>query len=123
MANAMIVRVVDDNEDIAQMIKLMLQREGIAVMTTVIDESCLLHRCPWVDVDAALVDLTMPGISGEEVLRYLHEHFPDIRRVVLTAAIASVQESVYDLADCVLGKPATADDILSAIGWFTTDGG
>jgi len=67
--------------------------------------------------EAMLLDLKMPGISGEEVLRRLPEIDADVEVVLLTAhgsldsAILAIRQGATDY----LRKPAHADEIVAAV--------
>ncbi len=65
----------------------------------------------------AVVDLKMPGPSGLEVVRALHEIDPTTRIVVLTGygSIATAVDAVKLGAAHYLPKPADADEILAAL--------
>ncbi len=64
-------------------------------------------------VDAAVIDLMMPGMNGLEMCRVLRERFPDIG-VVLTSAYHLSQRQL-DLAGInhavFLGKPFTMEKL------------
>lgn len=64
----------------------------------------------------ALVDLRMPGSSGLELVKSLHEIDPSTKIVVLTGygSIATAVDAVKLGATNYLPKPADADDILAA---------
>ena len=113
-----IVRVVEDTPDIAAYLKesITLTRDDIHVITTTAEFDRLLRDDhAWEDVDAAIVDMMLPGVSGADILRYLSEVHPHIRRVVLTASLPHAQDA-ESLADVVLFKPARINDILDALG-------
>jgi len=67
--------------------------------------------------EAMLLDLKMPGMSGEEVLRRLPEIAPEVEVVLLTAhgsldsAILALRQGAVDY----LRKPATAEEIVDAV--------
>ncbi len=65
----------------------------------------------------AVVDLKMPGRSGLELVRALHEIDPTTQIVVLTGygSIATAVEAVKHGARNYLPKPADADEILAAL--------
>ena len=64
----------------------------------------------------AVVDLRMPGKSGLEVVRELHEIDPATRIVVLTGygSIATALEAVRLGATHYLTKPADVDEVLAS---------
>ncbi|HVM96872.1 MAG TPA: response regulator [Candidatus Acidoferrales bacterium] len=66
--------------------------------------------------ELAVIDLRMPGRSGLELVRDLHELDPSTKIVVLTGygSIATAIEAVRLGATYYLSKPADADDVLAA---------
>ena len=107
------VLIVEDNQDVQRMLHIMLSHDmDVSVFNG--SPEALLTPEVWQDVDAALVDLMMPVVSGEEVLAYLKDNHPHIRRVVHTAK-GFVPRDVEDLADVILRKPAPGDTILLAL--------
>jgi DNA-binding NtrC family response regulator len=67
--------------------------------------------------DLALVDLKMPGISGEEVLELLKKNDPYIEVVILTGH-GSVDSAVYCTklgAFSYLQKPCDTDELLAVL--------
>lgn len=67
--------------------------------------------------DAVITDLVMPGDSGLILVEKLHEVDPELPILVLTsyASIATAVEAIKLGARQYLAKPATIDDILSAL--------
>jgi two-component system response regulator RegA len=66
--------------------------------------------------ELAIVDLKMPGKSGLELVKTLHEIDPATKTVVLTGygSIATAIDAVRLGATYYLSKPADADDIIGA---------
>jgi len=66
--------------------------------------------------ELAVVDLKMPGKSGLELVKALHEIDPATKVVVLTGygSIATAIDAVRLGATYYLSKPADADDIIGA---------
>jgi CheY-like chemotaxis protein len=65
------------------------------------------------DVDAAVVDLMMPGMNGLEMCRVLKERFPDVT-VVLTSAyhVSQRQLELAGIGHAVfIGKPFTMEKL------------
>lgn len=107
------VLLTDDNPDLIRMLIAMLS-DNVEVVPFHMARQALLWPETWENIDAALIDLMMPDVSGLQVMKYLQENFPNIRRVVFTA-IGIVPEEVEELADVVLRKPANARTIILAL--------
>lgn len=72
-----------------------------------------LHEATFGEVDAVLLDLTMPGLDGLEVLRRLRRGNPSLPVLVLTAR-AGIADRVTGLdlgADDYLIKPVELDEL------------
>ncbi len=67
--------------------------------------------------DVMILDLHLPGVNGEEVMRKVHQAYPDLQIIVLTAhaslesAIAAVRAGAADY----LMKPSSIHDLRKAI--------
>lgn len=109
------VHVVEDTPEIALMAKFLLEAEDRhEVVTTTEEFERVLHAEAWEGIDVAIVDLMLPGVSGKEILLWLFEHRPEIRRVVMTASLPSAEE-VMGLAQATLIKPFSLSDLTRAV--------
>ncbi|MGZ3146724.1 response regulator transcription factor [Lentzea chajnantorensis] len=97
------VLLVEDDERIRQALRLALGDEGFTV-----DEACsgevALRRLESESFDVVLVDLTLPGVDGLEVVRTLRGR-GDLPIIVVTART--------DACDVVAGLEAGADDYVT----------
>lgn len=110
------VVIVEDNEDIAHMLQVILRMEipdidAIAITDPGWEHLKVEH---WADVDVAIVDLMLPDITGEEVLVWLRDNAPHVRRVVLSA-VAHFRPEVDQLAHAALSKPVSSGLLIAAI--------
>ena len=111
LAGAGVVLVVDDEPIVRQTAKSALQRYGYTVLLAEDGQSALdLFREMSGRVGIVLLDMTMPGISGEETLRQLHLIRPGVP-VLLTSGYNEV-EAIHRFAGKGLAgfiqKPYTA---------------
>jgi len=69
------------------------------------------------EFDIALVDLKMPGMTGEEVLRTLKKEHPLVEVVILTGhgSIDSAVECVKEGSYQYLQKPCETDELLEML--------
>ena len=115
---ALRVLVVDDNDDIRTVLVQMLERLGHGV-TTAVDGLEAVERLAAEDFDLLLLDLSMPRMSGEDVLRWLQDR-PELAegmRVVVVSALAGQrQDRLEELgAHAVLPKPFRARQLRQLI--------
>jgi DNA-binding NtrC family response regulator len=68
-------------------------------------------------VDVAILDLKMPGMDGNELLRTLKREHPLIEVIILTGhgGVDEEFQSVYDGAHAYLHKPCSIEDLLDAV--------
>jgi len=98
-AAARVVLVVEDNADISWLASFHLLDAGFAVRTIGSNWRQLFDLNTWLEVDVAVVDLNLGNdITGADVLRWLAEYLPGIRRVVFTASITAHDAGAYDEA-------------------------
>jgi len=110
--------VVDDDEQIADMLKEKLTQEGYEVCLAYDGEEAL-KKVKEFDPDVVLLDLMLPKMNGYEVLREIRQKFTDKWRPVIILSGKTELESVkmsYNLeADHYLTKPCSMDNILRGI--------
>ncbi len=88
------ILVVDDERGPRDSLRMILS-SSFRVLTAgnAIDALAILRREP---VEIVTVDLNMPGMSGQDLLRRVHEEFPNTEIIVITgcATVESAAESV-----------------------------
>ncbi len=86
------ILVVDDDASLRRVTQVQLEDEGYSVTVAVSGEEAkvILERKPQ---DLVITDLSMPGISGVELLRHIRSEYPDTV-VVLITAFGSVETAV-----------------------------
>ena len=100
------ILLVEDDEVLSDGIKVCLEQSGHSptVVNNGLDADRLLTSEKF---DAVILDLTLPGMDGSEVLRRLRERGSDLPVLVLTAR-DTLQDRVYGLdlgADDYVTKP------------------
>jgi DNA-binding response OmpR family regulator len=114
--NRMRVLVIEDESRIASFIEFGLQAEGFVVERAA-DGRRGLERAMAGEFDVVILDLILPALSGEEVLRRLRERDRATPVIVLTAKDAVV-DRVANLnagADDYLIKPFSFAELLARI--------
>jgi DNA-binding response OmpR family regulator len=105
------VLIVDDDPDIVGVARRTLERAGFLVESTTDPRSALeiAQRC---QPCLVLVDLMMPYIDGEELVRDLRAHLDPPPRIALVSAAYVRAEVAKRLdADGSLEKPFELDDL------------
>ena len=65
--------VVDDEENLLELVKAVLEQEGFEVITASNGPECL-EKLKKVKPDLILLDVMMPGMSGREILEKIREN-------------------------------------------------
>ncbi|MDX1650382.1 MAG: sigma-54 dependent transcriptional regulator, partial [Myxococcota bacterium] len=95
------VVVLDDEARMADIVAMVLRREGYEVEAFTGPEEAL-HALEARPADLLLTDLRMPGIDGLEVLRRAREQDPELPVILITAhgsvpsAVAALREGAFD---------------------------
>jgi two-component system NtrC family response regulator len=106
------ILVVDDDESLRRVTQVQLEEEGYTVTTAASGEEALaiLIRKPQ---DLVLTDLSMPGMSGVELLKKVRTEYPETTVVLVTAfgtvesAIEAMKLGAYDY----IAKPVNPDNL------------
>jgi two-component system response regulator GlrR len=107
------ILVVDDDNNILRVIKLRLEAEGYQV-TTAGKAKVALELANDDVFDFALVDLKLNGTSGIQLMENLHQLYPEMPVIILTAfgTIESAVEAMRKGAYSYLTKPFNYDELL-----------
>lgn len=122
MKNHKPILIVEDDEDLANSLSRSFARRdydvNIANNTKQAIESLKKFHPRY-----AVVDLKMPGESGLECIKQLHEFDSSIKIVMLTgyASITTTIEAIKAGACYYLAKPANVDDIIAAFNGEKSD--
>jgi CheY-like chemotaxis protein/nitrogen-specific signal transduction histidine kinase len=103
------ILVVDDSEEVRDVLRDILVRQGHAVVTCADGEAGLAEATAR-QFDLAMVDLALPGISGLEVASRLKRRSPDSTVVVMTGYFDRVGTGAKGV-DFVLTKPFSLDQV------------
>jgi two-component system, OmpR family, response regulator QseB len=110
------VLIVEDEPRIASFVERGLKAEGFAVQVAP-DGRTGLDLASTDGFDLVVLDLMLPCVSGEEILRQLRETHPDVPVIILTARDA-VEDRVRNLnngADDYVTKPFSFAELLARI--------
>lgn len=100
------ILAIDDEEDILELVRYNLEKEGIKVVCAETGESAL-QKADTENFNLILLDLMLPGIDGLEVARRLKNN-PRTRSVPIIMLTAKGEE-----ADVVTGLELGADDYVT----------
>ncbi len=105
------VLVIDDEPSILRIARGMLEQCGYEVLTAENgkDGIMLYEKNPGA-IDAVILDLSMPGMSGQEVNRRLHDINPSVR-VLITSGLAEDDDIRKTSTGGFIQKPYTAFEL------------
>ncbi|MCY7402539.1 MAG: response regulator [Nocardioides sp.] len=110
--------VVDDNEDVRDVFTRLIERSG-HVASVAADGIEALQSLQSQTFDVMLLDLTMPRMSGIQVVRWLREHpdvAPDTRIVVISAWAGEHRAVLQELGVAtVMQKPLRLQQLTALI--------
>lgn len=108
------VLVVDDEANLRQTMARILHQLGCDV-TTAADGVEALQRLVVAPYDLMYLDIRLPGMDGLQVLRQVHDRYPQVAVVLLTAhaSISSAVEAVRLGATDYLIKPITPEALIA----------
>ncbi|HEY8022441.1 MAG TPA: response regulator, partial [Thermoanaerobaculia bacterium] len=109
----MTILIVDDEEVLQDVLTSLVRREGHATLSARTGEEALeiLDR---EEVDLVLLDLMLPGLSGQQVLRQIRQRDPAQVVVVITAysSIESAIDAMREGAFHYIPKPFKNEEVL-----------
>ena len=112
------ILVIDDDLDLQQMLRLMLQRGGYKVVTTG-DGPDGLAKAKAMKPDMAIVDVMMPGMNGYQVVRKMREdqELNSMAILILTARAQPVdrEAAIAAHADDYMPKPFAPNELLAKV--------
>ncbi|SRR5581483_12158899 len=117
------VLLIDDNKDIADMVRLCLESQEDIICDVISDGKAGLQSIKEGNFDVVLLDLAMPEFSGYDVFKALKEgdllKFTNV--LIFTASSVTngeVEQMLLSGAKGVLRKPLSIDDLLEAVEKF-----
>jgi CheY-like chemotaxis protein len=115
------ILVVDDNEDAADSLAMLLFMDGHEVRSAYAGASAVRIARNWCP-DAVVQDIGMPGMSGYDVARALRQR-PDTRKILLIAVSGSEERARSEDAgfDHHLVKPVDFDEIRDILARLSGD--
>jgi len=117
-ASAPTVLVVDDEEDLREAMRRMLERRGFATLTAAdpaeAEAVCREHGGT---IDLLLTDLTLPGSSGGELARVATSMRPDLRVLFVSGLPKEIAVGRGLVAEeaALVQKPFTSDRLADAV--------
>jgi signal transduction histidine kinase/DNA-binding response OmpR family regulator/HPt (histidine-containing phosphotransfer) domain-containing protein len=113
------VLIVDDNTTNCRILHDMLNRYGMITEIFSQPQEALLHVQAGATYDACLLDMQMPGMSGDELAPAIHASIKKPTKIVLISSIGRNPINPENFFDLVISKPIKKEAFIrSLIGLF-----
>ena len=114
-----VILYVEDDDLTRERVAARLLRKGVVVIAAGSGEQALELCSDVPDVAIALLDLELPGMSGQETWHRLRARYPEIVGVVCSGEIDDQTRHELEQqglrSDCCLCKPCRFDELLAAL--------
>src|SRR6202451_3068232 len=116
------VLIIDDESEIRESLQTLLEMGGFSVESAVNGEEGLL-RMGEHPFDLVLLDLTLPGRNGMEILSEIHSHDSRLPVIMITAygtvenAVRAMQSGAANFVQKPWDNEKLLADVRAAVGW------
>jgi len=118
-----VILIVEDTETSNRFYNAALSRTNASLLWAVNGDEALKKAEENPNIDAILLDLNLPGISGFEVLKAIRSKNKEVSIIVQTAYVLSGEEATcYELgASDFISKPIMLDHLLGTLNKHLMD--
>ncbi len=115
------IMIVDDEDMIREAVEILLETEGMDIVTAAGGEECLRHlKSGFTGV--ILMDIMMPGMDGWDTIRKIVEQgLYEGNVIVMLTAMDTPDEKMEGLQEYVtdyITKPFNADNLLDSLRYY-----
>ncbi len=117
-ARTQLVLVVDDHDLVRNLVVTILEKGGFEVLAAASGQQALEVYAERMDeIACVLLDLSMPKMSGPQVLEALKEHDPDVKVVLMSAHDESAGAVLIEEAGAIgyLRKPFRPEALVATV--------
>jgi len=109
------ILVVDDDKDILESLKSILQSKGYSVDTAETGKEAIEKSKAWFH-HLALLNIKLPDMKSIKLLTAMHENFPEMIKIMITGLPPASAEEFLNLgADTYIMKPVHPEELLNVI--------
>ncbi len=112
------ILVVEDDEDVLKLIKMVLQNAGYEVLVALSGEQALemtdANDCP---IHLLLADVILTGMRGHQLAEHLYVSHPAMRVIFITGyVVEKIEAEIADVPkDLLITKPISMGDLLNKV--------
>jgi len=108
------IACVDDDADVLKFRKLLLEASGYSVVTATSGPELLRFLTASEAVDVVLLDYLMPEMNGDELAQQLHQRYPQLP-LVAVSAVPQLPDSMLGIVDATVQKGSDPKLLLSTV--------
>lgn len=109
-----VVLVVEDDPSVRELLADVLDEVDYEVVA-VPDGPAALRTMQVLRIDLITLDLDLPGLTGSELLRIIHERPQPVPPVIVITSSAPLSRELQSKVQGVMTKPFDVDDLISMI--------
>ncbi len=110
------ILVVDDEADIREIVRILLESRGYDVQTAASGQQAIEHIAAHPDTDLIVLDIMMPGLDGIEACARIREHSQAPVLFLTAKTLETDKAQAYDAGgDDYLGKPFSQAELLMKV--------
>jgi len=110
------ILIVEDEEPVSRIFFRALEKRGYSLVETAYDGKEGLDKFGDCHYDLAIVDLGLPKISGEDVIKQMRKINPAIKILVMSGYCGSDRLApIKDFFDAYLQKPVEIKELIQAV--------
>lgn len=112
--------IIDDESSISSTVESILKDEGYQTITFP-DAESFWQRLDTLEPSLVLLDVWLPGIDGMQLLKRLHDRFPELPIIMMSghagieSAVAAIKSGAYDFLEKPLHMEVLLDKVQSAL--------
>ncbi|HJZ47686.1 MAG TPA: response regulator [Roseiflexaceae bacterium] len=108
------ILLIEDEPGVMDFMLRVLRRAGYSVRTAE-DGAAALTALEQYLPALAILDLVLPGISGFAVLAHIHQHYPTLPVIVITANPQAIAHPAAQIVRHYLIKPFHVEELLDTV--------
>lgn len=112
--NNPVVLVIEDDPPVRELIVDVLEEIDYEVIG-VQDGSAALQVMSSLHIDLITLDLELPGLTGSELLRVIHERTGAAPPVIVITSTTPISRELQSKVQGVVGKPFDVDDLIHKV--------